>query len=321
MARPSATFTGRLFDASDADREIEVGPDMPKPTEKQLLWVDVSRRPEDLKHLDEILGWSNVLSDLPEPDHRPKIVEGKETTRLRVTGIEKDAPKPEPVAIDLVAGENVVVSVHDKPIAGLDQLLEVVQGNTAFGALDAAAFVAMLLDGLLAGFFNAVEGVEQEIDELDEKALRASDPDTVLAELVALRGQIATLRRTLNPQRAVFYSLERPEFSLDGAEDTSWQILADRFREAMEAVENSRELLVGCFDILMAGTGQRTNDVMRVLTVVSSILLPAVVVAGIMGMNFKPSFFDDPTNFYLVIAVIIATGVAALLFARHRHWI
>jgi Mg2+ and Co2+ transporter CorA len=89
----------------------------------------------------------------------------------------------------------------------------------------------------------------------------------------------------------------------------------------MDAVENARELLVGSFDIAMTKAGQRTNDIMRVLTVISSVLLPAVVVAGVMGMNFKVGLFDDPGNFFLVIAAMAALAVAILLMARWRRWV
>ena len=68
-------------------------------------------------------------------------------------------------------------------------------------------------------------------------------------------------------------------------------------------------------------TGQRTNDIVRVLTVVSAVLLPAVVIAGIMGMNFKPGFFDEPVYFFVVVAAMIGLAVATLVLARLKGWI
>jgi Mg2+ and Co2+ transporter CorA len=60
---------------------------------------------------------------------------------------------------------------------------------------------------------------------------------------------------------------------------------------------------------------------MKVLTLVSAIALPAVVLAGVMGMNFTPSFFDDPNNFWVVVGVMVAFAVAILVIARVRRWI
>jgi magnesium transporter len=312
---------GRLFDTAHDDHEIEVGPGMALPKKQQLLWIESGRAGADLERIDAALGWTDVLSSLAKPGDRPKIAVAQDFVRIRVFGMAEGKNDPKPVVLDLVAAPNIVVTVHDEPIEGLGLPVDVPKSETTFGALDAPAFTATLLDGMLTGYFHVIETLERRIDELDERALRASRPDEILAELVALRRQIANLRRSLSAQRDVFYSLERPGLVLGDSVEASWPLVADRFRQAMESVENARELLVGSFDIAMTKAGQRTNDIMRVLTVISSVLLPAVVVAGVMGMNFKVGLFDDPNNFFLVVAAMAALAAIILLLARSRHWI
>ena len=92
-------------------------------------------------------------------------------------------------------------------------------------------------------------------------------------------------------------------------------------REAIDAVENVRENLFGSFDIYLGRSAQRTNDVMKVLTLVSAILLPAAVLAGIMGMNFKLEFFDNAENFAIVLASMAVLAIGILMVARWRRWI
>ena len=70
---------------------------------------------------------------------------------------------------------------------------------------------------------------------------------------------------------------------------------SQRLERALEAITNARDMLIGTFDVHMTRTAQRTNDVMRVLTLASVMLLPSVVLAGVMGMNFKVPLFDNPT--------------------------
>jgi Mg2+ and Co2+ transporter CorA len=321
MSEGQVKLTGRLFDTRRDDREVEVSPAMARPSEHQLLWIDVGREPADLERADVALGWAGTLTALPKVASRPHIVESEEIVRVRVVGIDKDADQPSPVILDLIAAPNIIVSVHDRPIDGLGLPLHVGEAETTFGALDAPAFIALLLDGMLNGYFHAVDAIERRIDELDERALRGTHSKDMLAHLIGLRRQIATLRRALTPQREVFYSLERPRIVLGDSEEASWPLVADRFRQALEAVENARELLVGSFEIMMTRTGQRTNDVMRVLTVVSSVLLPSVVIAGVMGMNFQIGFFDDPANFIVVLAAMITLAVATLAVARWKRWI
>ncbi len=71
----------------------------------------------------------------------------------------------------------------------------------------------------------------------------------------------------------------------------------------------------------MTQTAQRTNDVMRVLTIVNVILLPAVVLAGIMGMNFKVAFFENTNLFWIVIAAMVVIAAGSLVLARWRQWL
>jgi Mg2+ and Co2+ transporter CorA len=322
MAELRRRVTGTLYEASGESREIVVEPGMVAPRHDQLLWIDVGRDEKTLQYIDAALGWTNRLARLTSTQLRPRVVRLQDWTRISVNALDKDAETPKPVAVDIVVSMDVVVSVHDDDLDGLGLAAELVAGAASeFGAFDESAFVAALLDAILAGYFRSVEEIERKIDEFDDRALRAPLEDDLITDLVGLRRQVAVLRRALNPQREVFYTLERPGLVLGDSESAAWPQIADRFREAVETVENARELLVGTFDIVMSRSSERTNDVMRVLTVVSGVLLPAVVVAGVMGMNFQPSFFGDPTNFVIVVAAMITLSLSILLFARFKHWI
>jgi Mg2+ and Co2+ transporter CorA len=119
----------------------------------------------------------------------------------------------------------------------------------------------------------------------------------------------------------VFTGLARPEIELHPGFDRPWPGLADRVERTLDAVENVRELLLGTFDIHMGRTAKDANDVVKVLTLVSAVLLPGVVLAGIMGMNFRLPLFEDPSNFWLVIATMVVLAAAVLGTARWRCWI
>lgn len=89
----------------------------------------------------------------------------------------------------------------------------------------------------------------------------------------------------------------------------------------MDAVEGLRDGLIGTFDIHMSRVSQRANDAMRTLTLLSAILLPAVVLARVMGMNFKLAFFETMTNVWLVIVVMLSQAATILATARVRGWL
>jgi magnesium transporter len=223
--------------------------------------------------------------------------------------------------VDLLAGPNLVVTVHDGPVAALSDFEGLIAGDTLLGELDSGSFVAALVDSVLSTYFARVEEVEREIDRLDDLALRGRDSDRFLTEVLRLRRRIAVLRRTLAPHREAFAPLARSDFEVDERLARPWPRLVDRLERTIDAVENARELLVGSFDVYLGSSAQRTNDVMKALTVLSAVLLPSVVLAGVMGMNFKVPFFDEPGNFWFVLAVMVIFAASLLIFARFRRWI
>lgn len=223
--------------------------------------------------------------------------------------------------IDVVAGRNWVVTVHSEPIAALDRIEKLTYGETRFGALDAAGFLAAIIDEVLAGYLALAGAIEQEIDRLDERALRTRPSNEVLSRIVALRRRIGTIRRTLTPHRMALAALARPEMELFEELGRPWPGLSDRLDRAIDAVENLRDLLLGTFDIHTARAAQEANDVMKRLTLLSAVLLPALVLAGVMGMNFEMGFFEDTTNFWVVLGAMGAFGVVLLVVARWRAWL
>ena len=297
--------------------------------ERQLLWIDLDNRSADeLEAAGAAVGLEPVLvkrladeplrADLTQyADHLHLVLEAMEPTK----DPEHDGRIPVRRALDVVAGHDWVVTVHDGPLDALEHLDAVTEGETRFGAMDAAGLMAAIADEVIADYFSLVEGIEREIDELDERALRRRPRNDILASMVELRRRIGLIRRTLAPHRIAFAALARPEMELHDELGRPWPGLTDRLERAVEAVENLRDLLLGTFDIHMGRAAQDANEVMKVLTLLSAVLLPAVVLAGVMGMNFKLPFFDEAGNFFVVVAAMAVLAVAIILAARWRRWI
>ena len=213
------------------------------------------------------------------------------------------------------------MTIHDEPLAALARFDATTEGETRLGALDASSFVAAVADEVLADYLELVEDIEREIDRLDERALRHGSDADILGQIVRMRRRIGLIRRTLAPHRVAFAALARPDMALHEELGEPWPGITDRLDRALDAVENLRDLLLGTFEIYMGRTAQDANDTMKVLTLLSAVLLPGVVLAGVMGMNFKLPFFDAAENFWIVIGAMVAFGVAILGVARWRGWL
>ena len=191
--------------------------------------------------------------------------------------------------------------------------------------LDGLGFLANLLEWALSSYLDAFEALEQDLEEIDAKAMsgEASVSDEVLAGLVEMRREVGRLRRALVSHREVVLALTRPELEAIASSDSAERFtsLRDRLEEAVQASRDTRESIVGSFDVLLASTGQRTNEIMKVLTLASVLLLPGALIAGVMGMNFEVGIFETAAYFWVVLAIIATVAVATLAVARAREWI
>jgi magnesium transporter len=313
----------RLFRSGEHEQRIEDPKDFPRePGRSELLWVDVERGDESIDAGLAALGFESAAERLQD-DVAPGVVRADDIVHVAVLGLsrEEEGGQARPSRIDLVARGNAVLTVRDEEVEGLGHLVELVEGRSELGGLDAASFTAILIDGLIGAYFSAIDAIEHDIDKLDDQALRADPDRSFVRELTVLRRRIAMLRRALVPNRAAVAALARPELGLTPGGPDPWPALLERLERAIDSVENARELLIGSFDLDMTRTAQRTNDVVRLLTVVSVTLLPASVLAGIFGMNFQSPLFEASGTFVLAVAFIAAVSAVILIVAHWRRWL
>jgi Mg2+ and Co2+ transporter CorA len=318
------TLRAVLYDAKGEDREVDLDTEKtPKVDRDRLLWIDIDNRDlADLAKAAAAVGLETEgLRRLAREDRTARLLRLPDRIVLTLGTVDPKDAEARRRELDIVVGANHVITVHDEPLATVDAFRKEVDQEEQLGRLDAAAFVAGLIDTALTAFFQQIEAIERDIDALDELAVRSRGDESFLATVVTLRRRIARLRRVLAPNREALLPLERPDFELRTDLGPVWPGIVQRLERAIDGVENARELLVGSFDLYLGRASQRTNDVMKALTLLSAIALPGVVVAGVMGMNFKAPIFEDPNNFYLVIGAMITFSLAILGLARWRRWI
>ncbi len=319
----------RLFDADRTDREVELTPaTAAQIKERQLLWIDV-RDDAESEAVGALLGLLPIDADAArrwsrEATLQPSLRLSGSDVRLRVLAMNTHGGRDHPTPVDMIAGANFVVTVHPEPIKSIVDVRERLERDTAVGVLDSGAFAAVLLDGFVTSYLELADELAATVDLLDEQALNPSGPGDLLGQMVALRHRIAAARRTLVAHREVLGALARADFEAIAGTSAAgyFQNLVERFEHAIDAIDGSREALVGTFDIHMTRTSQRTNEIMRTLTIVSVMLLPAGVISGFMGMNATPPFsLDDPRIFWIVVVVIAAIALFTLAMLRMRRWI
>jgi Mg2+ and Co2+ transporter CorA len=322
------TITVRLFDADRTDQTLDLEAALRRRlTKRQLLWIDVEGTPRS----DAVAAIARRMKLKPitqreleaSPD-RPQVALHGSYFHIRVATEADHDPSESPRWLDLIAAGEIVLSSHTEPIEFLQHLDDRIEADTTVGQIDAAAFVASSLDAAVTSYFQAVDAIEEAVDQLDARALIAPAGEDILGELVALRRRIARLRRVLTGEREVFAAFAAPDFGVatPGQDSGPFQAVSARFESALQSVEDSRDVLLGSFEVFMTRTAQRTNEVMKVLALATVLLLPGSLVAGLLGMNVSiPLAKDDPLSFWLVVTAIVALAAGVLVFARIRRWI
>ena len=329
QARAQESVRVRQFDADRHDQSLALDDALEaKPTERQLLWIDIS---EDLdeaqaRQLADAFDLnSSTVHALENPGDVPHLAVHGSYLHVRVAVEPNDRDLDETPWLDIVGGGNVVITSHRKPIKFLDDMDDRIESDTTFGLLDASTFIASLLGAAVTSYFTAVDAIEDDVDVLDSKSLRDDGRHQLLDDLVVVRRRIARLRRVLTDHRQVFASLagaELPKLTDNPDSAEAFKSVAERFDSAIGAVEDSREVLIGSFDVYMTRTAQRTNDIMKVLALATVLLLPGSVVAGLLGMNMLiPLPEDNPMSFWFVVSGVAIFAISILLIARARRWL
>lgn len=313
-----------LFDANDT-RELEA---LDEPVSRlggdQLLWVDLDRGDRD-----EAARVAKALE--LDDDTREALIGDGGSAAFRDLGryihVTTYAPRSDNDdqlhAVECVVGQNWVVTVHDRPVDVLDDFAAKLSESGAGGALDGPGFLVALLEWVLGSYTTAFDNIEARLEEFDVDAMRGDGTDEDIDRLVAMRREVGHLRRALSAHRPMLVALDNPAleaFGADGAEGR-FDSLMSRFESTVQEARDVREAIVGSFDVLIARIGHETNHVMKVLTLVSVIMLPGALIAGVMGMNFKVALFDDANLFWPVLAVIVGIAPVSVILARMRKWI
>jgi magnesium transporter len=319
------TTTTILFDR-DSVHELDDLADRPSRLRgSMLLWVDLDDvSPASIRRVGDEFGLDEAS--------RERLASTTEGVHLRDRGdyIHVTASTPvgeeagETSEIECIVGENWVVTAHTRKVPVLDEFAELARGTGRTGDLDGPLFLAALLEWVLNEHANAFEQIEAELEELDLRAMRGTrETESEIDSLVALRLRVGRVRRSLTSHRTLLLALAHPELEALGGEESArrFAVLVDRYEATLQGAHDARESIVGSFDVLIARTGHRTNEVVKILTLASVIFLPGALIAGVMGMNFKVGLFQHNELFWAVVALIAAIGIVTVVVAKVRNWV
>lgn len=221
--------------------------------------------------------------------------------------------------LDVFLGGDFLITVREDGGDKVAPVLDSIRAN--WGSLRGDQLVYRIVDGIIDSYLPLLDGFSDTIDELQDQVLDNPTPEA-LARLFANKRALIQVRRVLGNMRDVAGHLQRTECNLIGRD--MWPFLRDVYDHVtrnLDLVETQRDLLNGALDIYLSSIANRTNRVMKVLTVLGTVALPAVIISSIYGMNVEGlPWKSSPHAFVLVCLLMAAITVVLLVALRILRW-
>lgn len=346
--RSVGTPPGTLVTAQKEIREprklllFEYGPDLPlRETEivsvadcfplqenVPVTWLNVSGdgQAEVLKEIGEKLDIHPlVLEDILDTSQRPKLEDfGRYLfIELNMLAWNKVTGNVEIEQVSLILTKKLVITFQEfeKDVFESVRLrIREAQGRLMVHGADYLAY--RLVDAVVDHYFVILEEISEKVEDLEEQLVLDPEPETLKA-IHHLKRELIYLRKSIWPLREVISSLERDESELIG-EFTSIYLrdIYDHTIQIIDTVETFRDMVSGMMDIYLSSVSNRMNEVMKVLTIISTVFIPLSFIVGLYGMNFHymPEL-NWKWGYPLVWLVIVGVVVGMLVYFRRKKWL
>ena len=298
---------------------------------ESIVWADFAATPpeEDEPILRKTFNFHPLaIDDALQESHVPKIDDWGQYLYIVLHAIVLDHSQGVEIdtrELDIFIGKNYIVTHHDEPIAAIDHLWDMVQRDPRQFKQGLDNILYHIADEVVASYMPVVEELDLEIDKVEEQLFDHPEPDT-LEQIFGLKRAVLHLRRILGPQREVLNKLARNEYqAIDAQARVYFRDVYDHLVRMYDISESVRDLVSGTLDTYLSVTNNRMNEVMKTLTVITTLFMPLSFVAGFFGMNFflpeiPISSWMSRGMFALVIVTMILLPIIMFGWIRRRGW-
>lgn len=341
MIRVTAYTNGTLASQDIAD-VLRTPPNSIPPG--SMVWIDMPE-PTDAEEAQVLKHWLNVHPLVIDDMHRARKVDG--TPDPHYPSVEEYGTHlfvmvyaiilPPAIAapnsaeflknvidgqLNVILTEHAMVTHHPVRVDAIESIRTLIQTNPRLLDRGPDFLLAMILDTLIRNVRIVLDRIDTRMDELEERMF-TTDSAIVSSRLLELRRLVNSTRRSLTHQDEIVYQLGRGDYQLvNENESIYYREVHDHHIMALDQVDSLRESITGLMEVYFAHVSSRLNQVMRVLTVISTIFLPITFITNLYGMNFR--FMPElewPFGYPLVLVIILMVTVTMLVLFRRRGWL
>jgi magnesium transporter len=295
---------------------------------KKPIWIDLERQtPEADKLLSEVLKFHPLtIEDVWGPRGQPKIDDFDEYLYVILHGVgSKKRDKLELVEIDVVIGDSWLVT-HDRDGLVSDDIGTELDHSPRLLQKGVAWLAHAIIDRAVDRYLPVIDQLDAEIEQLETDVLaKAGTPRgaRVLKRILGFKRTLQDLRRMSIHQREILLRLSRGDFGEIPADAIPfYRDVYDHFLRINDIAEGYRDLVTSALDAYLSVQSNRMNEVMKTLTLMSTVMLPLTFIVGLYGMNFDHMPELHWVHGYpFVLGVMAVVTIGILLFFRHKGYI
>lgn len=293
-----------------------------------VTWINLN----GLNHIDEIekLGQHYdlhplVLEDIVNTGQRPKIDEFEDYIFIVLKMMYYD--ESETIVseqVSLILGENYVLSLQEAEGDVFDALRERIrQSKGRIRGLGPDYLLYALIDSIVDHYYAIIETMGNKIEDLEDNLFEGLTKEEITSDIQELKREVLKIRRAIFPLREIINRVDKSESRLiDNKTLHYFGDVYDHIIQVSDTIDIYREMIWGLMDMYMTTISNRMNEVMKVLTIISTIFIPLTFIAGIYGMNFQniPEL-DYKYGYHIVWLVMIGIFIAMMYYFKRKKWL
>jgi len=265
-----------------------------------------------------------VLEDILNTNQRPKIENYNDYLYVVLKLIEKDdGDRFITKQISLILQKNVLMSFQDDEDNIFDIFIERLKiPDNLIRHKGTDYLLYSLIDTIIDSYFFDLEKLEDRIEDIEEELIGQPEPD-ILKEIHKMKKDIISLTKSIWPVREMLSGFDSYNYSLiDKSTDYYIRDVYDHSIQIFDTLESFRDRISEMLDIYLSSASNRLNEVVRVLTIISTVFVPITFIVGLYGMNFRnmPEI-GFPYSYPLVLMVMFFISISMLIYFKRKGWI
>ncbi len=288
------------------------------------FWVDLSEPTQDeLRLISKELGIHPlVIEDIYSPSTRPKVEQYDGYLFMVSFAIVRENSYIHLREVNYILGKNYIITAHRKPLKGMrafKQKQDLIASKMAKGH---DYLMHHLIDMQVDSYFPVLETIEDEMDVIENKAINTVALD-VVRKVFHIKRQLLVIRKVVSPFRDIIAMLSKTNVpNISKGAEVYFRDVYDHLIRISDMIDSNREIISTILEVHLSATSNRLNEIMKILTVFSTILLPLTFIASLYGMNFRnmPEIYH-PYGYFVTLAVMGLIAVGMLGWFKHKKWI